>query len=197
MNFWNSHLGGIIIGSGIVLASNILVLVFANWRQKKQFVHEREQEIRGRRTTALADLHMLLEDQADALRDLRGSVSNCDGSTAGKAQSVLYGKKYRRRLWPVINSPASESIDEYAEKSHELLSFLYFQEYDFGLLWEGQIPDLSQEIRHTVDLRIESALTSLGIAIKEVTSLTCELNDIRPERQYDGEGKERVSSSGD
>ena len=109
MNFWSSHLGGIIIGSSIALASNILVQVFAYWRQEKQFAHdlavreqqfahEREQKIRGRKTAALADLQILFEDQKTALEDLWGSIIDPDTHpyltiSPEDAWKVLKGKK--------------------------------------------------------------------------------------------------------
>ena len=180
---------GVIIGSIISGVFTVLSQRFSNQRQErqlahdlevreKQLAHEREQEIRGRRTAALADLHMLLEDQAAALQGLWGCIRNPDRSTANKARRVLDDKSYRRKLWP-INLPASKAINEYAEKTHDLLSFLHHNEMEFTYLWADEIPPPDHKLCYAVEQKIESALTSLGTAIKEVTNLTSELNDIQ------------------
>ena len=187
MTFWDTQLPGVITGAIIGGAFAIVAQLFANRRQRKQFAydlearqqqftHEKEQEIRGRRTATLIDLHLLLEDQMNALEDLWNCISDPDRSTAYKAWRVLGEGKYRRKSWWPTNTPASEAIDEYANKIRKLLILLHHNEEDIAYLLEGEISALPQKLRVAIEQNIKSARTPLGTAIREVANLTRELN---------------------
>ena len=193
MAFWNSQLSGIIIGSGIALASSILVQAFAYWRQKKQFAHdlearqqqfahEREQDNRGRRTAALVDLQGLLEDQAAALQDLWTFTCNSaphhrPNIAIEEAWDVLLRKSYRRIVWP-INDPEETTLNAYAGAIRELLEFLRQQE-EISALRTGEISTLDEELRATVGQNCKAVTGLLSRALKQVSNLTSELNDVQ------------------
>ena len=183
---------GVIIGSIVAGAFTLLAQILSNWRQKKQFAHdlevrqkqfahERDQENRGRRTTALADLQLLLEDQKTALQDLWGSIINPDTHpyltfSPEDAWKVLKEKNYRIKVWPV-NLPLSKAIIEYAVQTDKLLLFLRQQEQS-GKLAARRTNALDETLRAEVDLNFRAAATPLSTAIAETGRLMSELNGI-------------------
>ena len=190
MNFWESQLPGVVTGATIAGAFALVVQLFANYRQNKQlahdlevrknqFVHEREQEIRGRRTAALADLQMQLEEQGSAVQDLWGFVCHPDlhypKSSAEEAWQVLFRKSYRRNVWP-IEYPAMGALAGYSRKVRELLMFLGQQE-DFDALWKGEISALDEGLRGAMNEKFNEIATVLNTVTMEVTELTAKLND--------------------
>ena len=194
MSFWQSHLGGIIIGSGVAGIFTLLAQVFAYSRQKnqfahdlqvrqQQFAHEREQEIRGRRTAALAELLVLLEDQATSLEKLWAFIGSAHPQSyphlkdaAVVAWKVLLERNYRKRLWP-INGPITKFINEYAARTANLLVFLR-QHKDVEALWESEGSALSVDSRAAANREFQAVTAALGSAMKEIVDLTSELNDI-------------------
>ena len=118
-SFWDSQLIGIVIGSGIAGVFTLLAQVLSNYRQKKlfahdleirkqQFAHEKEQEIRGRRTAALNDHRMQLQEQETALRNVWGYICHpslqYDNSSAegGWARCRVAARAWGAR-WQVLD----------------------------------------------------------------------------------------------
>ena len=198
---WDSVVG-VVIGSGIAGVFTTLAQVLSNQRQKKQFAydyeakqqqlahdlsvrqkqfaHEKGQEIRGRRTAALADLQMLMADQASAIQNLWGFLCLPDlhypKSSAEEAWQVLFRKRYSRNVWP-IEGPAIQSLAKYSRKVLELLMFLPQQE-GFNALWTGQISATDKETYEAINQKFKEVSGLLNIVSMEVTELTAELNDI-------------------
>ena len=198
LTFWNSQLPGVITGAIIAGGFAIIVQLFANHRQnkqlahdleirQKQFAHEREQDNRGRRTAALVDLQGLLEEQASALQDLWGFMCNpaphhrpdpdIAVKEAEEARDVLLKSNYRKIVWP-INDPETEALHEYADKVRKLLAFVRQQE-EIGTLRASDIPVLNEELRATVGQDFKAVAELLSSALKQISNLTSELNDVQ------------------
>ena len=191
-NFWNSPLTGVVIGSVIAGTFTWLAQVFADRRQKKlfahdleirkqQFAHEKEQEIRGRRTAALADLQMQLGEQATAVQNLWGFACHHPDlhypkSSAEEAWDVLFRKSYGRNVWPVENSVA-RSLGGYSRKIRELLMFLGQQE-EFDALWRGEISALDKGLHEVINEKFLEVKDFLDTVTMDVTELTARLNGI-------------------
>lgn len=185
MNIQDPQLVGPIIGGVIAIvaatATSLITQIFASRRHKSQLAHDREQEIRGRRTTALEDLLFLLEEQVAALQDLEGFLNDPNVRphlkiSPEEAWKTLKERNYRRKLWP-RNIPLSRAINEYATKTEELLSSLRQQE--IAELCAGKINCLNKETRIAVRPKFQEAITPLSTARKETINLISELNDIR------------------
>ncbi len=202
MNFWDSQVFGIIIGSFIAGVFTLLAQIFAERRQKKQFVHdsqarhdqfahdlevrqkqfshEREQEIRGRRTAALTDLYMLLEAQATALQDLWAFIRNPQMRSEltippKDAWTVLRDRGYRIKLWP-INVPMTRALNEYVTAIHELFNLLIGLKVS-ALVAGGDV-NLDVKLVGDLDQRFQAASKPLRAALKETADLMSELNGI-------------------
>ena len=182
MNFWESQLAGVIAGGVIGIATTLIAQVFATWRQKEQFSHDREQEIRGRRTAALADLQMLLEGQVTALQDLWGFIKNREvrphlAIPPEEALKILREKDYRSKLW-AINGPVTKAINAYANKIHGLLQEL-LRNKEIAALIAGKIDTLETKLIADLDQKFRSAAEPLSTALKEIGNLMSVLNDIQ------------------
>ena len=136
--FWNSQPLGIIIGAGIAGVFNVFAQVFAHWRQKsqfaydlearqQQFAHEKEQEVRGRRTAALDDCRIRLDRQEVALRNVWGYLCHpeppYDKNSAEEGWEVLNRGDHRSIPWP-LEDHARDSIIEYDGELITLLTFV-------------------------------------------------------------------------
>ena len=201
-HFWNSQLLGVVIGSGIAGIFTLVAQVFAYQRQKnqfahdlkarqQQFAHEREQEIRGRRTAALDDHRMRLEEHETALQNVWGyalrSDLQYDGKSAGEGWQVLRGRSHLDILWP-LEGYMHQSLIEYDRKLIKLLkslqtSFSYPQQIDN----QGAQGTLGEERREAYNQQFEEVLKLLIRAKYEVTRFTAKLNGI----SVDGEGEEQ------
>lgn len=183
MDFQDTQLFGALIGGGIgvvgALGVALITQIYTTRRHRERLRHEKAQEIRDRRTSALTDLCLLLEEQKAALNDLRDCISDPDKPTGYDAWQILDEKGYRHKSWWATDVSAREAIDEYAKKSHELSSFLHNHEDDIGHLWTGDVPALSHSLHSTIEQKIEAALTLLDAATEEVINLTSEINDIQ------------------
>lgn len=199
-NFWDSQLAGVVIGSGIAGVFTILTQVLSNHRQKKmfahdlkirqrQFVHEREQEIRGRRTAALNDHRMRLEKHETALQNVWGYVCRpdlqYDRDSAGEGWQVLRGKDHLDILWPLEGS-MYQTIIEYDCKLIELLKSL---QSSFSNLQQanrqGVHEILSEELREAYRQQFEEVSTLLVGAKDEITRFTAKLNGISVDGEED------------
>ena len=185
-----------------VIVGGALTLFTQAWRQKKQFAydrevrekqlaydrelrqeqftHEREQEIRGRRTAALAALQVLLDEQATALEDLWGFIENPDvrphlRMSPADALKVLQGRSYRRHLWATHLS-SSQAINEYAAKTADLL--LLLKQQDFADLSVGDIPAIDEQLHDTAMSKFKAVAPFLATAQKEINDLMTLLNGI-------------------
>lgn len=124
-------LWGAAIGGGLTLLGTLLAMLVQKRNLDTQLQHEREMDVRGRRTEALSLLYVELESQADALSTLWGLCrawaqgANVDGESMRihPALGVLARKSYRRYLWPV-NSQVTRHINEFAVNSHAVQSAL-------------------------------------------------------------------------
>ena len=205
MNFLDSSVFGVIIGALIMWGA-------AGWRQKKQFAHdsqarqdqlahdlkvrreqfshEREQEIRGRRTEALADLNMLLEAQTTALKELWGFIKNPKEVrphltiSPEDAWTVLRDRGYRIKLWST-EGPVTTAINEYATEIHMLLLYQSLGHPDVQALVEGKLKKLDEQRVTALDQQFQEASKTLAIALKETANLMSELNGIRVRKMTD------------
>ena len=95
---------------------------------QKQLAHDREQEIRGRRTEALVVLHDLLETQARAISYFSGFCGDpkrfTDPSEFDEWRTVFRLKAYRARLWPIEDTPVVGKINKYAREIKKLQTLL-------------------------------------------------------------------------
>ena len=190
MNFWDSVGFGVIIGALISGVFTLLAQRFATRRQKEQFAHdlqvrreqcshEKEQEIRGRRTEALAELQILLEAQSAALENLWGWIHNPhmlpELTVSPKdAYNVLRERGYRIKLWP-INVPISQAVNEYAPAIHELRKRL--KGAKLNELVAGD--NVNLDVEGDLEQQFQAAAKPLETALKETAILMSELNDIR------------------
>ena len=189
-------MGVFLLGYARALVSNLLVQIlvqrFANQRQERQlahdrevrqqqFAHDQEQEIRGRRTVALGELIVLLENQVVALQELWGFLRHPNPELrerVGSAWRILQTDRlYRGKLWPIDGSVHS-AIGEFSGRCTDLLRFLNSRE-DFSALWEGHIPALDEESVATVNRRVREVLVPLTTAIREATNLASQLNGVK------------------
>ncbi len=198
MNFWDSQAFGIIIGSFIAGVFALLAQIFAERRQKKQFAHdlevrreqfshEREQEIRGRQTEALADLCMLLEAQATALGNLWAFIRNPQMRPEltippKDAWTVLRDRGYRIKLWP-INVPLTKAVNEYGTKIHKLFERLI--DPQVSALVAGDDVNLDVKLVGDLNQRFQAASKPLSTALKETANLMSELNGIQVRKMTD------------
>ena len=200
VNFLESQLLGVIIGSSIAGVFTLLAQVFATCRQKKQFAHdlevrreqfshEREQEIRGRRTVALADLQIRMEDQSTALVALWDFIKKPEVRPdliipPEDGWNVLQERGYRLNSWST-EDPVTKAIDEYATEIHMLLQYQSLGHPDVQALVEGKLEKLDEWRVTALDQQFQEASKTLAIARKETADLMSELNGIQVRKMTD------------
>ena len=189
MNFWDSQLFAAIIGFFIAGVFAVLAQAFETCRQNKQlahdlevrqgqFAHEREQEIRGRRTEALADFNSLLEEQSTALGKLGGVIKDPQMRPYLKelledAWTVLRSRGYRKKLWP-IDVPITKAVNEYVGAIDKLL-----EDPKVRALVTGNDVKPDPEVVDDLNRQFEAASDRLKTTLKETANLMSELNDIK------------------
>ncbi len=176
---WDSQIGGVIIGAILAGVFSLIggwtTLFIQGRRMEKQlehdakaresqFAHDRQQEIRGRRTDTLAELQEALEEQAEALVWLRTNYKNNKSQLRGEIEKsdrwvTLYSKQYRKKLWP-CNATLTRNINKFAEEWHELQSEIV----------RSPQADLMSRFRATED--------ALSAAIGELPRLMSRINGI-------------------
>ena len=145
--------------------------------RREQFAHEREEEIRGRRTEALADFQILLEAQATALGNLWGFIQNPQHPALKKlledAWTVLRSRGYRKKLWP-IDVPITKAVNEYVDAIDKLLN-----DPKVRALVAGDDVKPDPKVVDDLNRQFQAASDRLKTTLKETANLMSELNDIK------------------
>lgn len=164
---------GVIIGALISGVFTLLSQRFLNQKQRELFAHQKEQDNKNRKITALEDLMALMEDQATALADVWGFIRDPSrapflGDFPLSAWDVLKRKGYRRKVWSTVNSPTFGAIATYARANKKLLSSIVEKE---------PLHSLDEESRATLNAECKATADLLSTVLEEIITRISQLND--------------------
>lgn len=183
MNY--ESLFGPAIGAGIALIGVYLTtrmqLSYDREKRQEQFAHEKAQEIRGRKTKTLEDMHALLWIQRSALRDLWLFIQNPENRSSlfiapDDAWNILLKREYGTKAWAIPKEgPLVEELYKYASGIGRLMKDP--KRDDLFALMTGNLNVHNPSLVKHFDKKFESLQDSLKGALSKTNLLIAEINN--------------------